>query len=1271
VPGIAPSITAAIGATVDAPFNITFTDNASWRAAITSITVGGTTLSPSAYTISSGQITFTPSASSLLQSSGTKAIVVIATGYNNATVSQAIGAGAPAKLAMLTQPTAPATNGAVLAVQPSVAIQDQYGNATTSTASVSAAVGAGTWTLGGTTSVAATSGTTTFSGLTATSAAAVTGATITFTSTALTGVTSNTFNIVAPPPANDLCNNSISLSNGISTSGTSISATYTTLTSEPYTANSDVWYVYTAINSGTVTVQCTNTASIDYDLFAYASTCPTVATGIGSTPTSSTTSETMTFTATAGTTYYIRVVNSTNTTGSTFTINVSQAIASPTLSSSSNITCSSFVANWSSVTSATSYKLDVATNNFPISVSENFENSMSIFSNSGGTYYSGNSLSSEKPLSSPFFSLGSYGFGITNGTATLTSNNLITSSSSNIQLSFKLASFSIGGNGNGADATDIVTVEISPDGGTTYYSTIRVLGNNNATWPFTGTQSASTAYDGNATPVDFQATTNATDGYSLVTITGLPAVANLKVRITLLNNAASERWVIDNFNISGSSNSNYVSGYQDLSVSATSKSVTGLSPNTKYYYRVRSTDGTNTSSNSSVDSVTTTVIPSAPTATATQILCPSATVASLSATGTAVQWYDAASAGNLIPSATALIHNTHYYATQTVNGCESSNRTDVAASLQNQWTSTSNTNWNSSSNWSCGHNPTATENILIPAGVTAVLNADFTLASGYSLTINGTGSLSIDPSHVLTIAGNADFGGRPVTLSSNNSGTAAIGQISGSLTGATNVTVERYIPNNANRAWRNLSVPTYGSQTIANAWQQGTIITGPASCTGMDVTTNGYSMYTYNASTDNLVGVSTTATAINANTAYPQTYFLYVRGDRNTGIANSNANPGATTLKSTGTLYQGTIATDISANNGAATTYHLIGNPYASPINLNSFLTANSSVVENYIYVWDPKMTNTANGVGGIVTLINNGTTYNPSTSLSFSNGVSELPSGLAFFVQKKSPNCSNCSVTFTEAMKSTGALMHNGFKTTSQVAGTMQINLGVKINDSTEGVADGLLAIYDAAADAQVVVSEDADKMNNFGESMSIKNGTALLAVEQRPLLTNDTLAIHILGLSNRNYRLVFNPSQFDPSVKAQLIDHYQNLTYPVAIQQKTVYDFTIDANAASKASDRFELRYNNSSLGIGNTSNIETVSVYPNPTRDAQVFIAMHNQATGTYQVQIVNAMGITVQQYDMNYEKGMRPAVDLSNAAKGVYYLKLSNAQKEQVVVKIINL
>ena len=77
-------------------------------------------------------------------------------------------------------------------------IRDQYTNLTASTATITATVGAGSWTLGGTTGIAAVNGTATFSGLTATSAASVTGATIAFTSAGLTGVTSGTFNIPAP-----------------------------------------------------------------------------------------------------------------------------------------------------------------------------------------------------------------------------------------------------------------------------------------------------------------------------------------------------------------------------------------------------------------------------------------------------------------------------------------------------------------------------------------------------------------------------------------------------------------------------------------------------------------------------------------------------------------------------------------------------------------------------------------------------------------------------------------------------------------------------------------------------------------------------------------------------------------------------------------------------------------------------------------------------------------------------------------------------------------
>ena len=199
-----PTLTAASNPTVDAPFNITFTDNSSWRSAITGITIGGTALT-AGYSISAGSIIFTPSASApanLLETSGSKSIVITANGYFDATVTQALGFGAANKLVIGTQPTAPASNGLALGTQPVINIADQYGNTvTTSTATVTATKGAGTWTLGGTASVSATSGVTTYNGLTATSTVAVTGATIIFSSTGLTSITSNTFNIPTPAPA--------------------------------------------------------------------------------------------------------------------------------------------------------------------------------------------------------------------------------------------------------------------------------------------------------------------------------------------------------------------------------------------------------------------------------------------------------------------------------------------------------------------------------------------------------------------------------------------------------------------------------------------------------------------------------------------------------------------------------------------------------------------------------------------------------------------------------------------------------------------------------------------------------------------------------------------------------------------------------------------------------------------------------------------------------------------------------------------------------------
>ena len=73
--------------------------------------------------------------------------------------------------------------------------------------------------------------------------------------------------------------------------------------------------------------------------------------------------------------------------------------------------------------------------------------------------------------------------------------------------------------------------------------------------------------------------------------------------------------------------------------------------------------------------------PPAPTGAASQTFCAGVTLAQLSATGTALQWYATPTGGTALPSTTVLVSGTTYYASQTVNGLESTNRLAVTVTL--------------------------------------------------------------------------------------------------------------------------------------------------------------------------------------------------------------------------------------------------------------------------------------------------------------------------------------------------------------------------------------------------------------------------------------------------------------------------------------------------------------------------------------------------------------------------------------------------------------
>lgn len=186
---------------------------------------------------------------------------------------------------------------------------------------------------------------------------------------------------------------------------------------------------------------------------------------------------------------------------------------------------------------------------------EGLNNSASFVSLTGGAYYSGSSAAGDRPASSSFVNLGTHSRGVSNGTAVITSNTLDTSAGSVMSLRFRLASFSVNSNGNGADAADNVKVAISTDNGTTWKETLQINGNGNACWSFTsGTGTATTAYDGDNTAVVIAPTAGGlrtTDGYSTVTVTSLPQSPTLKYRITALNDNVNERWLVDTIEVIG------------------------------------------------------------------------------------------------------------------------------------------------------------------------------------------------------------------------------------------------------------------------------------------------------------------------------------------------------------------------------------------------------------------------------------------------------------------------------------------------------------------------------------------------------------------------------------------------------------------------------------------------------------------------------------------------------------------------------------------------
>jgi hypothetical protein len=447
-------------------------------------------------------------------------------------------------------------------------------------------------------------------------------------------------------------------------------------------------------------------------------------------------------------------------------------------------------------------------------------------------------------------------------------------------------------------------------------------------------------------------------------------------------------------------------------------------------------------------------------------------------------------------------------------------------------------------------------------------------------TVKVTGFVSFDGSN-RTLNTNDNL-----TLVSNAAGTASIkdatnnSTVSGNLVSG-EVNVERFIE--TNRKWRFLAINTYGaSQTIQNSWMEGqtpgvvgvngrgTWITDPAgTAQGFDATSITASMKYWNGA-----GYTNVSNPTLFDIKALPAYMIFVRGDRNAQASNATLN--TTVLRTKGLIYQNSVPV---ASVPIFPTILPVPNIYPSAVDLTKLQYSEPGTVT--AYVWDPKLTG-SQGFGGFQTLsspdgiadftiVPGGGSYGAAGSV-----VNVIESGQGFFIQGVGDPR---TITFVERAKTP---KERDVFFTQGLEQTLDAQLSIVENNNST-LVDGVRSTFNKKNNSGFDFN-DAQKMLNNNENVSIKVADKLLAVERRNIIvSDDTIQLNIANVRLKNYQWKFNLSNLDePGREAFLLDRFNNTNTALNLNGNNTYNFSIVNTPASYANNRFAIVFKQNAVAL-----------------------------------------------------------------------------------------
>jgi hypothetical protein len=595
------------------------------------------------------------------------------------------------------------------------------------------------------------------------------------------------------------------------------------------------------------------------------------------------------------------------------------------------------------------------------------------------------------------------------------------------------------------------------------------------------------------------------------------------------------------------------------------------------------------------------------------------------------------------------------------------------------WSGGNGGSWSAADNWSPGFLPSSRLDINIMSGY-PLLNFDYTVPSGRTISISGSGGLVVSENNTLTVNGTANFGGKSLTLRSSSSGTASIGNSTGTFTGASNVTVERYIP--AGRKWRLLCAPLKGTSqnSIFRNWQNndqpngatGVEIWGPGGNADPSIYNNGLALGGA-ASMRSYVGgwqsVTNTHTSVLFDGTTNYGYALFQTGPYNNGSTayiGSNGNlPAAvaTTLSATGTLITGTHTRNLTAT--APGDFFLIGNPYASSVNPASFATVsgNRTNLDKYLYFWDARPGGSF-GLGRYVSYDADAGEYsNFGTGTGYPDHLTQIQSGQAFFVRATAAGAA--SIRFMESSK--GTRVSHDMMGNAKAPPSLRLQLW---QDSVN--LDGAVAYFHAGA-SKGLDWMDGVKMMNGSDNLGFRRSGSTLVFEYHPLPTgSDTLFVHLGQMRKGAFRLRFEGRQLElpKGMTMRLIDRVSGASKELEPANSGWYDFSVTGDPAAET-DRLMIVFSNA-ITQGHATDEATlpnmIKVFPNPVTGKKVSVRL-SSVRMPRTLQLMDPLGRKIRDWRISEAHTGTLDIDVSGLAKGVYHLIATDQEGRQSTIEML--